>query len=191
MVRAVFLLWFSTSAGLAWIDGREQVSMAALGLATLILASYLIPNRAAFLLLFSITAGLAWIAGQEQASMAALGLATLILASYLIPNRTASSDPLPDYKESDKDPEQAETSYSNHLYRKQGGWGGQRAACAGCRERYLLKDFEIDHIHPQAKGGGDELENLQLLCANCNRRKGKRTMDELRASLRADGIIRQ
>ena len=146
----------------------------------------------AFLLFFYITAGLAWIAGQEQLSMATLSLATLILASYLISDRMAASYLLPDYKKSDKDPEQAD--YSSHLpelYRKQGGWGGQRAACAGCQYRYLQKDFEIDHIHPQAKGGGDELDNLQLLCANCNRRKGKGTMDDLRESLEADGIIRQ
>lgn len=92
----------------------------------------------------------------------------------------------------DKDNERRGASYEEHepaLYRKQGGWGGQRAICNGCRERYLTKDLHIDHIHPQALGGGDEIENLQLLCANCNLRKGKGTMEELRDSLREDGII--
>ena len=95
----------------------------------------------------------------------------------------------------DKAPEHgmAILPYEEHkeaLYKKQGGGFGRLATCNGCRQQYLLKDFEIDHIHPDAKGGGDEFENLQLLCANCNRRKGhRRTMAGLRASLRDDGII--
>jgi 5-methylcytosine-specific restriction endonuclease McrA len=28
--------------------------------------------------------------------------------------------------------------------------------------------LQVHHIIPQCKGGGDELENLQLLCANCH-----------------------
>lgn len=32
-------------------------------------------------------------------------------------------------------------------------------------------ELEIDHIHPVAKGGGNELENLQTLCHDCNQGK--------------------
>ena len=90
----------------------------------------------------------------------------------------ANSPPLEEHKEA--------------LYEIQGGAEdyGIRATCNGCRQQYLLKDFEIDHIRPEAKGGGDEFKNLQLLCANCNRRKSHhRTMAGLRASLREAGII--
>ena len=95
----------------------------------------------------------------------------------------------------DKAPERdGDASYEEHkpeLYEKQGGAEGYgiKATCSGCRQQYLMKDFEIDHIHPQAKGGGHETENLQLLCGNCNQRKGKGTMAELRESLRDAGII--
>ena len=39
--------------------------------------------------------------------------------------------------------------------------------------------FEIDHIRPTSKGGANIDENLQLLCAPCNRRKSNRTMQYL------------
>jgi 5-methylcytosine-specific restriction endonuclease McrA len=36
--------------------------------------------------------------------------------------------------------------------------------------------FDIDHIIPKAHGGGDYLENYQLLCRTCNTTKGARPM---------------
>ncbi len=38
--------------------------------------------------------------------------------------------------------------------------------------------FEIDHIHPLSRGGGDELDNLCLACAACNRSKSDKTLQE-------------
>jgi 5-methylcytosine-specific restriction endonuclease McrA len=32
--------------------------------------------------------------------------------------------------------------------------------------------FEFDHIIPRSRGGKTELKNLQLLCRECNRKKG-------------------
>ena len=32
--------------------------------------------------------------------------------------------------------------------------------------------LEVDHVIPQRAGGQDDIENLQLLCAHCNRVKG-------------------
>ncbi len=43
--------------------------------------------------------------------------------------------------------------------------GGQ---CAECGGRF---DLQYDHILPVALGGATTVENLQLLCADCNRRK--------------------
>jgi hypothetical protein len=45
----------------------------------------------------------------------------------------------------------------------------QRGRCAVCRKR--LKQFQIDHIIPLAKGGTNFSNNIQLLCPGCNRTK--------------------
>jgi hypothetical protein len=41
--------------------------------------------------------------------------------------------------------------------------------CADCRSGFEL---QYDHVIPLALGGGSGVDNLQLLCAECNRRKG-------------------
>ncbi|GAB6391726.1 MAG: DNA methylase N-4/N-6 domain protein [Treponematales bacterium] len=56
----------------------------------------------------------------------------------------------------------------------------QRGICNGCMTAFDIRHLEIDHIVPKAKGGGDYYENYQLLCGNCNRVKGTRTMAYLR-----------
>jgi 5-methylcytosine-specific restriction endonuclease McrA len=38
--------------------------------------------------------------------------------------------------------------------------------CASARR------LQVDHIHPVVHGGSDDFDNLQTLCAPCNRRKG-------------------
>ena len=61
----------------------------------------------------------------------------------------------------------------------------QEARCnAPCGEDgqgrvFPIDIFEIDHIRPTSKGGANIDENLQLLCAPCNRRKSNRTMQYL------------
>ena len=35
-------------------------------------------------------------------------------------------------------------------------------------------DLSIDHIHPVSKGGGDEDDNLQVLCRSCNSKKSNK-----------------
>ena len=41
--------------------------------------------------------------------------------------------------------------------------------CALCDSKYYL---EIDHIIPYATGGSSQVENLRILCRNCNQREG-------------------
>ena len=60
----------------------------------------------------------------------------------------------------------------------------QKRACNGCGTELDIRHFEIDHIIPKSKGGGDYYENFQLLCTNCNRVKGDRPMEELIAKIR-------
>jgi hypothetical protein len=42
-------------------------------------------------------------------------------------------------------------------------------------QKYVLGILEIEHIHPKAKGGTDEEENLWLACRLCNSYKGVQT----------------
>jgi 5-methylcytosine-specific restriction endonuclease McrA len=41
--------------------------------------------------------------------------------------------------------------------------------CVACDSNF---DIQYDHVIPVAMGGASTLENLQILCADCNRRKG-------------------
>ena len=43
--------------------------------------------------------------------------------------------------------------------------------CAHCGSSESL---EVDHIEPVTRGGSNERDNLQALCATCNRKKGNR-----------------
>ena len=65
----------------------------------------------------------------------------------------------------------------NRLFKQQNGH------CNGCNINLPIHQFEIDHVIPKAKGGGDYFENYQLLCPSCNRIKGHRPMDYLRMKI--------
>lgn len=72
-------------------------------------------------------------------------------------------------------------SNKKYLYGEQGG------DCAGCGTHFAMQHLEIDHIISRGKGGTDHIENLQLLCGSCNRIKGDRGMEYLRAKLQIRG----
>lgn len=43
-----------------------------------------------------------------------------------------------------------------------------------CRWCGSPDDLELDHIVPFSKGGACDLDNIQILCSDCNKRKGAR-----------------
>ena len=57
-------------------------------------------------------------------------------------------------------------------FRRLAALHGERCANCGAAERLVL-----DHVIPIAKGGLSQFDNLQLLCAECNRIKGKLMID--------------
>lgn len=59
--------------------------------------------------------------------------------------------------------------------------------CAACKACGSTNDLEIDHVVPIARGGGDDLDNLQALCGTCNAAKGTKTMDEFLELRRTEG----
>ena len=47
----------------------------------------------------------------------------------------------------------------------------QNGICSKCEKHFDLKEMEADHITPWSKGGKTSVENCQMLCLDCNRRK--------------------
>lgn len=51
----------------------------------------------------------------------------------------------------------------------------QKGVCPVCGKVCTLKEMEADHIKPYSDGGLTVYENLQMLCSDCNQRKGNGT----------------
>ena len=60
----------------------------------------------------------------------------------------------------------------------------QRGRCLYCGRTHRIHYLEIDHKYPVSRGGGNELDNLQLLCTPCNMRKGIQSDEEFRRRYR-------
>ena len=43
--------------------------------------------------------------------------------------------------------------------------------CQSCGENHTETQLTIDHIIPLARGGANDISNLQTLCFTCNRQK--------------------
>ena len=76
-------------------------------------------------------------------------------------------------------------SYKHTLF------GLQEGKCNGCEVLFPFRNMTIDHIRPRSRGGTDDSDNLQLLCAACNSTKGDRTQEYLIQSLREQGVLRE
>ena len=100
-----------------------------------------------------------------QGSMGSLFHNRLVTARTDIPRRTDIDAPI------------------NYRKNKHVLFGQQEGRCAGCRMDFPFKIFEVDHVIPQARGGTDHLDNLQLLCPHCNRIKGDRPQEYLVSQL--------
>ena len=105
-----------------------------------------------------------------QQSMGDLFHNRLVTARTDIPRRTDIDTPVP-YRQ------------NKHVL-----FGQQEGRCTGCRSEFPFRILEVDHVIPQRGGGQDNIENLQLLCAHCNRVKGDRPQEYLIARLRELGI---
>ena len=44
--------------------------------------------------------------------------------------------------------------------------------CVYCAEQLALEAATLDHVHPVSRGGGNDVGNLVVACAACNRMKG-------------------
>jgi 5-methylcytosine-specific restriction endonuclease McrA len=67
--------------------------------------------------------------------------------------------------------------YSWIIVRKKRTWevfarDPHKCRCCGSSEK-----LTIDHIVPLTRGGSNDLDNLQILCRNCNSRKGNRCLN--------------
>ena len=78
-------------------------------------------------------------------------------------------------------------NYRTHKHKL---FGKQEGLCGGCRVMFPFRNFTVDHIIPQSKGGSGHLENLQLLCGACNSMKGAGSQEEFVARLKAEGLRR-
>ena len=105
-----------------------------------------------------------------QQSMGTLFHDGFVTARTDVPRRTDLAAPIP-YRQ------------NKHVL-----FGQQEGRCNGCRSAFEFRHLEVDHIIPQNSGGQDHIENLQLLCAHCNRVKGNRTQEYLMARLFEMGL---
>lgn len=77
----------------------------------------------------------------------------------------------------------------NYKTHKHTLFGKQEGTCGGCLTAFPFRNLTVDHIVPRSKGGTDHLDNLQLLCGACNSTKGDGSQAELKARLKAQGVL--
>lgn len=65
--------------------------------------------------------------------------------------------------------------------------------CRFCGGKMKYENATLDHLQPQAQGGGDHLWNLILACRRCNEVKANRTVEQWAADILygAEPVIHQ
>jgi diadenosine tetraphosphate (Ap4A) HIT family hydrolase len=61
-----------------------------------------------------------------------------------------------------------------------------KGRCALCGATKSESPLDVDHIIPRSKGGKTVYENLQVLCAKCNRSKGNKDKTDFRTEIARD-----
>jgi hypothetical protein len=64
-------------------------------------------------------------------------------------------------------------------------YAAQDGLCFYCRKPMHIENSTFDHLHPQALGGKDNIENLILACQPCNYEKSHGLLTELGRQLAA------
>jgi len=57
---------------------------------------------------------------------------------------------------------------------KRAAYEKQKGICPNCKDHFEIDEMEGDYITPWIEGGKTLPDNLQMLCKDCNRRKGKK-----------------
>ena len=57
---------------------------------------------------------------------------------------------------------------------KQKVYEKQKGICIHCKKNFDISFMEADHITPWIEGGKTLENNCQILCRECNRRKGRK-----------------
>lgn len=55
---------------------------------------------------------------------------------------------------------------------KRASYERQNGMCLFCKRNFAFEEMHADHVTPWSKGGKTDARNCQMLCADCNRRKG-------------------
>lgn len=104
-------------------------------------------------------------------------------AQVLIDRLTQDAGFLSNFYHFESPPSRTDISLIKPASAKPDLFSNQQGKCAGCKTDTRWELLEVDHIFPKSRGGMDHVENLQLLCGNCNRIKGDRPMKYLKKRL--------
>jgi 5-methylcytosine-specific restriction endonuclease McrA len=58
------------------------------------------------------------------------------------------------------------------------GRSSAEGSCLVCRRAVTVWDFDVCHRISRSKGGSDDCDNLFVGCAGCNRRQGRRNLED-------------